>query len=32
MLTQDVKGMPYALCLIELGTISDESTMIEIQI
>ena len=32
MLTQDVERMPYALCLIVLGILVDESTRVDIQI
>ena len=32
MLTQDVEWMPYALCLIVLGNLVDESTRVNIQI
>ena len=32
MLTEDVERMPYALCLIVLGILVDESTRVDIQI
>ena len=32
MLTQDVEKMPFALCLMVLGILVDESTRVDIQL